>query len=218
MYRIDEQGEVHDMEEGQWMRQLWDWHDVKECWNYEEGDMAVVELYTNCPQAELILNGESLGEKKLADFRDHVMKWGVPFAPGTLKAKATAEDGTVVEHVLATGGDPVAMGIKVDRKDLLADHYDVAHIEVQLTDRDGNPVRHADREIVFSVDGKLRIIGVDNGSKFNVQPYQSDRLVTDRGRAMLVVQSKGQEGKADIRIEGEGISPETITLMVMSHK
>lgn len=212
MYRIDELGEVVDVEEGQWKRLLWDWHDVNEKWDYLIGENIVVEVYTNCEKAELFLNGESLGEKKLADFRDRVLKWAVPFAPGTLTVKGYDSEGAEVEYVLATEGDAVGVELKVDRQEIHANHYDVAHIEVQLVDGNGFPVRNADREIVFTVNDKLRIIGVDNGSKFNVQKYQSDRLVTDRGRAMLVVQSKGQTGQADIQVDGEGIEPLSLSL------
>jgi len=212
MYLATGEGEVLEAEEGQWKRLLWDWQDVNECWDYNRGDMIVVEVYSNCDRAELLLNGESLGEKKLADFEDRVMKWAVPYTPGTLIAKGYHTDGTVVKHALATGGEPMAIELKADRQVLLADHYDVAHIEVQLVDSEGNPVRNSEREIVFTVDPKLRIIGVDNGSRFNVQPYQSDRLVTDRGRAMLVVQSKGQAGRADIDVDAEGIAQAEVVL------
>ena len=214
MYRIGENGEVHDVEEGQWQRLLWDWHDVRERWNYQEGENIVVEVYTNCERAELFLNEESLGEKKLADCEDRVLKWGLPYVSGSLSVKGFASDGAVVEHVLVTEGDAVAVKLNVDKPELLADFYDVAHIEVQLMDSNGNPVRNSDREIVFTVDEKLRIIGVDNGSKFNVQKYQSDRLVTDRGKAMLVVQSKGQAGRVDIQIDGEGIRHETVSFSI----
>lgn len=214
MYRIDEHGEVADIEEGQWLRLLWDWHDVRERWDYSDGEDIVVEVYTNCERVELFLNGKSLGQKKMSDFEDRVIKWGVPFAPGVLTAKGYASDGTTVEYELATEGEPVAMELKVNNPELYADHYDVAHIEIQLVDANGYPVRNSDREIIFTVDPRLRIIGVDNGSKFNVQKYQSDRLVTDRGKAMLVVQSKNLTGQADIQIEGEGIKQSMVSLSV----
>lgn len=215
MYRIDEQGEVVYAEEGLWERLLWDWHDVREKWDYQTGEMIVVEVYTNCEKAALFLNGKSLGEKKLADHEDRVLKWAVPYSPGTLTAKGYTTERTEMEYVLATEGEAVDIAMKVDRKELHANHYDVAHIEIQLVDDKGVPVRNADREIVFDVDEKLRIIGVDNGSKFNVQKYQSDRLVTDRGRAMLVIQAKGQAGQAAIQIYGEGIEKKSVAISII---
>ncbi|HVQ37225.1 MAG TPA: glycoside hydrolase family 2 TIM barrel-domain containing protein, partial [Pyrinomonadaceae bacterium] len=46
-----------------------------------------VEVYSNCDEVELLLNGKSLGTKPLA--RDaSARNWKVPFEPGTLKAVA----------------------------------------------------------------------------------------------------------------------------------
>ena len=60
-----------------------------EHWNYEPDEKIVVEVVSNLPQAELFLNGKSLGAVKLADCPDNIMRWCVPFEAGELVAKAS---------------------------------------------------------------------------------------------------------------------------------
>ena len=38
-----------------------EWMPLYESWNYESGDKVLVRLFTNQPEAELFLNGKSLG-------------------------------------------------------------------------------------------------------------------------------------------------------------
>ena len=53
-----------------------------------------MEVYSNCKEVELFLNGQSLGVKKInADASPRI--WRVAFAPGKIKAVAR-NDGTIV--------------------------------------------------------------------------------------------------------------------------
>ena len=45
-----------------------------ESWNYESGDKVLIRLFTNQPEAELFLNGKSLGARKELD-GDGCMEW-----------------------------------------------------------------------------------------------------------------------------------------------
>ncbi|MEL7002878.1 MAG: glycoside hydrolase family 2 TIM barrel-domain containing protein, partial [Bacteroidota bacterium] len=53
-----------------------------------EGNVHPIEIYTNAEEAELILNGKSLGEKKVSN---HVATWSVAFIDGNNTIKAVSE-------------------------------------------------------------------------------------------------------------------------------
>ena len=57
-------------------------------WNWpgKEGQNISVWCYSNCERVDLILNGKSLGEKPMPKYGH--LEWQVPYAPGTLEAKA----------------------------------------------------------------------------------------------------------------------------------
>ena len=196
-YKLDKEGEVIEKVPGAWEKALWYWHPVNNHWNYEAQEDIVVEVISNCPEIELFLNGKSMGKKALADFSDRIYKWLVPYTDGILEAVGE-QNGQKVVYKLTTAGEIANIDISVDKTELKANGYDVAHILVQLTDQKGNPVRYADREIEFKVSGDLQLLGVDNGKNTSLQTYQTNKLLTSEGRALLIVRSGDQTGKAKV--------------------
>ncbi len=199
-----------------WQKALWQWHDVNEHWNYQSGDSVVAEVYSNCPEVELFLNGRSLGRKKLADFEDHIYKWLVPFQPGTLNAVGYKE-GKKVEYSLITANEPVFVKLTADKNHLKNDGYDVIHIVAELQDNQGTPVRHQQKKLEFVVDGPVEILGGDNGSMETVQNFHSNNVVTWNGKALLILKSKQKaSGKISVQIKGQGLKSNKIKIQYVN--
>ncbi len=53
-------------------------------WKGEEGKVKDVWVYSNCTEVELLLNGKSLGKKKMETLGH--LEWKVPYQPGSLQA------------------------------------------------------------------------------------------------------------------------------------
>ncbi|MBU3025663.1 glycoside hydrolase family 2 TIM barrel-domain containing protein [Zobellia galactanivorans] len=206
IYKLNEAGEPVEKKENGWEKALWFWHESNEYWNYETNEPTVVEVYSNCDEVELFLNDASLGRKQLKNFEDRIYKWSVPFVAGELRAEGFINGKKVgAEASLKTAQVPYAVQLSVDKNQLSANAYDVAHIVAQIVDEKGNPVRHSNAEISFSITGDVRLLGVDNGSARNVQDYQSTKIVTDKGRCLLIVQSNFNVGDVRIAAESEGL-------------
>ncbi|MFY0607602.1 MAG: DUF4982 domain-containing protein [Cyclobacteriaceae bacterium] len=215
-FAIDEAtGEPVEKKPGKWKNALWIWQDVNQHWNYEKDDLVIVEMYSNCDEIELFLNEKSLGKKSLADFEDHIYKWGVPFEEGKLVAVGTL-NGKTIESSLFTSEAVSDIKVNIDKSTLKADGYDVAHIEVQLVDKSGNPVRIDDRKVSFDVSGPVDVLGVDNGAENNTQTHNATSVITDEGRALMIIQSKNGEakGKATVVVSGEGLTPSSIEINI----
>lgn len=193
-YRLNEQEALVEKKPGGWRQQIWYWHDVNMHWNYEQDAQIVVEVYANCDEVELFLNGRSLGQQQLQDQKDRIFKWIVPFEPGTLEAHGRNKNIQQAATQLKTASEPASIQLSSDQSSLTVNGYDVAHLVAQLVDAQGIPIKHIDREIVFAVNGGCRILGVDNGSALSVQDYQSDRLITSQGRALLIIQAEKTAG------------------------
>lgn len=191
-YHLTDNGDVEEDTIGAWQRRLWFWHETNEHWNYTEGELITIEIFSNCDEVELLLNGESLGRQNMQAQDDRIIKWIIPFAAGTLEARAYHKNGqTTVTHI-KTASEPLAIQLVADKTTLTADSYDVAHIVAQLVDEHGVAVKHVERDISFAVKGACTILGVDNGASDSIQPYQSNRVRTSQGRALLIVQSSSQ--------------------------
>ena len=194
----------------EWIRR-WAWYDIYDKWQYETGEDIIVQAYTNCEENELFLNGESLGKKRLIDFaEDNIIKWLVPYTPGTLRLVGYRAGQAVSEHELKTTGEIAQIDLSVDRNMLRANHYDVVHVEARLMDKDGNLVTHDPALIRFEVDGNLRLLGIDNGSAYNVQDYKAYQCESHDGKVLLVLQSKNIPGKVKITARVNDIVSETI--------
>ncbi|MEM6391426.1 MAG: glycoside hydrolase family 2 TIM barrel-domain containing protein [Planctomycetota bacterium] len=208
-YEAGEDGEVVEKEPGASDHRLWFWHTLDPHWDYEAGTPVVVEAFTNGESATLTLNGKDLGSRVLAEQNDRACKWLVPFEPGELCVRI---DGSDTEHRLVTPGKPAALALSVDESELRAGTADVAHVTAQVVDAQGRPVQTTEHEIVFEVGEGLRGLGVDNGAADNVQPFQSDRLVTHRGRALLIVQAGASVIETTVLCRADGLEDACVAL------
>jgi hypothetical protein len=189
------------------------WRGSNMHWNYEEADSILVEVCSNHATVELLLNGKSLGYRSMSESEDRLMRWIVPFEEGTLMAKAGFHNAKV-KAKLSTASDPVGFTLKTDKTRLKADAYDVAHLVVQLHDERGLPVKTQNREIRFKVEGDARILGVDTGAPDNVQDFQSDQIVTDYGRCLLILQSTHQRGEITVTAHAEGMDSQQVQIRI----
>ncbi|WP_299254272.1 glycoside hydrolase family 2 TIM barrel-domain containing protein [uncultured Aquimarina sp.] len=201
----DNTGSPVERKKGAWKKALWVWHDVNEHWNYKENEKIVVEIYSNYDEVELCLNEKSIGVKKLKDFEDRIYKWILPFQKGELKITGK-KDGKVGEiKILKTTGKRNKIKLITDKEVMNADGISVAHVIAQLEDINGNPIKNIEDTITFSVDGNVTVLGVDNGSPFNVQDYKSNTIKTDKGRCLLLIQSKKTKSKVTVKAAAKGL-------------
>ncbi|MBD2870327.1 DUF4982 domain-containing protein [Paenibacillus arenilitoris] len=176
-------------------------------WNWEAGERLRVACHTNCEEAELFLNGRSLGTRKLADAPRLYLTWEVPFEEGTLEAAAKGKDGKLHSYALHTASKPTKLALSVDDAELKADGQDIAHVEIQVADRDGNPVYLADHPITLSVEGPGEIIGMENGDVQDLEPYSSRTRKAYRGRLLAYVRATTSAGRIVVTAESPGLEP-----------
>ncbi len=212
--KIDEStGKLVAKDPNAWKHALWTWHNVNDHWNYLPNELISVEVYSNCEEIELFLNDMSIGKRKLEEFEDHIYKWAVPFETGKLVAIGT-KAGEKTSATINTSTDASSIRLKADKLSLKANGYDVTHIEVQITDNNGNPVKTDDRVIEFSTKGKGKILGVDTGKPENVQDFQANKILTAYGRCLVIVQSTTESGTFEIMAKSPGLEMNSIKINI----
>ncbi len=197
---------------------LWEWYKTYPKWNYEKDTPVVVQAYTNCEEAELFLNGESLGKQKLESVieEDHILKWMVPYSKGELKIIGYNKGEIVNEYVLRSQDKVSSIEITSNKTNLVADGYDVAAVSIKLVDQNGTLVTDEDAKVTFSISGEGKNIGVDNGWERNVQSHKSNSIITHEGKAMLFVQSSKNKGDITITITTDSIQNQHFTYQLKS--
>ncbi len=145
-------------------------------WNFRgrEGEPIRVWAYTNCPEAELFLDGVSLGRKAIEPFGHG--EWFVPYAPGTLRAVGYLSGAEAVSESKETTGEPVALRLTLENaSDLRANGKDLAVIHCFTVDTEGRMVPDASPMVAFDTN-KLAVIAATGSSVFDhVPPHVSER-------------------------------------------
>ncbi len=98
--------------------------------SWTAGQSVTVFVYTNADSVELFLNGSSLGSKTRNATTGH-LQWSVPFATGTLQAKATKGGAVVATDTVQTAGAPAKLALTPDRTTIAGDGRDVAYVEIR---------------------------------------------------------------------------------------
>ena len=197
-------------------KQGWGWPQMASHWNWMgAGKSLKVATFANCPAVELLLNGKSLGDKKLVDFPDRIITWEVPNQAGTLRVVGRTNGKAVCAHELKTAGQPTQLLLSPDRSRLLADGHDLSHLEVNLRDADALLVPDADRLVRFEIKGPGTILAVDNGDLNSDEAYQGDRRTTKAGRCLVIVRASRQPGQILVTAAAAGLAPATTAIEVV---
>jgi len=129
-------------------------------WNYEPGDMIRVVAYTNCEEAELLLNGKQIGERKPYDDSTAIIYWDIPYTPGALEVVAYNRGKKVAEDKIQSSGLPYAIRASMDKiQDVKAG--EVLHLMIQIVDENNIPVVLADNQITCHIEGEARLLGLE---------------------------------------------------------
>jgi beta-galactosidase len=183
-------------------------------WNWPErvGLVTPVFVYTSGDEAELFLNGQSLGRKKKGDeFR---LEWNdLKYEPGELKVVAYKNGQRWAEDVVKTTGPATGLALTPDRATIKSDGQDLSFITVAVTDKDGLTVPRSMNAIDFEISGPGEIVATDSGDATSLVPFQSRQRQAFNGLALVIVRSlAGQTGDIVVKAKSDGLAPAEVTL------
>ncbi|MBC3539143.1 sugar-binding domain-containing protein [Rufibacter sediminis] len=191
---------------------IWSHRRADPTWNWKANDSVRVSCFTNADEAELFLNGKSLGRKSLAQSAQRVLYWDMVYAPGELMAKAYKNGKEVSRHELITAGAPVAIKANLDKKALA--RKGVAHVEINVVDKNGNLVYGADNEMTVTIEGPAQLLGMENGSHTAHENYKSEKRKVLHGKLLAYLQATQKPGKVKVTIQSPGLTPQIVELSV----
>ncbi|MBP8959411.1 MAG: DUF4982 domain-containing protein [Bacteroidales bacterium] len=194
---------------------LWAHKRVEPVWNYKEGQIISVNAFTNCEEVELYLNDKSLGVKKLADFVNRTISWDVAFEPGELKAVAKNKGLITSTFTLYTYGKPEMIKALCDAMTIKANRTDISRIYITITDDKGNPVYDASNKITCEITGPLKLLGMEDANPRNTEDYKDNIQNAFHGKLLIYLQSSDIQGKANVKISGEGLNSLTFTIEIV---
>ena len=184
-------------------------------WPGRDGEVTPVHVYTSGDEAELFLNGKSLGRKKRGEF-EYRLRWdNVKYAPGELKVVAYKDGKQWATDTQRTVGRANKLSVAADRSNIIADGSDLCFITVRVEDRRGDLVPQAKNEIKFSISGPGEIVAVDNGDATSFESFQAKERRAYNGLALVIVRATAP-GKIKLVAKAKGLSSAQTTIIGQS--
>lgn len=184
-------------------------------WNWPErtGGITPVHVYTSGDEAELFLNGKSLGRKTKGGF-EYRLRWNdVVYEPGELTVVAYKNGREWVRSSMQTTGPAKALQLTVDRKVIKADGQDLSFITVDVIDGQGRVVPRTHNSVKYSITGPGEIIAVGNGDPTSHEPFQALERKVFNGKALVIVRSlNGKKGRIQVTAASEGLASTETTI------
>lgn len=176
-----------------------------------------VEVYSNCEEVELSLNGKSLGTKsRPAD--DAARTWVVPFEPGTLKALGKNKGQIVATHELHTAGKPAKIMLVAETTKVANDWNDVDYVTATVVDGHDVIVPTAGDLIKFKITGPGVIAAVDNSDNTSHESFQASERHAFQGRCIAVIKANGSSGRVVLTASATGLASASIAVKTVSAK
>lgn len=186
----------------------WNWPDRK-------GLVTPVHVYTSGDEAELFLNGKSLGKKKKGEF-EYRLKWDdVVYQPGELKVVAYKNGVKWAEDIMKTTEKAIALSISADRPAVKADGYDLVYLTVRIEDKNKLLVPGSNNPVNFTIEGPGKIVAVDNGDATSFEPFQASSRKAYNGLCLVIVKAeKGATGAFTVKAASKGLKEAKATINV----
>ncbi|MBD0726522.1 hypothetical protein B6A10_15210 [Flavobacterium sp. L1I52] len=181
-------------------------------WNYDADTTKPVYVISNCSAVKLFVNNELIGVDSIPD-NGYVYKFDkVKWKSGQVKAEAFIKGELKTSQVKKTTGEPVAIKLTpiVGPKGWLADGSDVALVDVEVVDKDGNrcPLDKGRIDFIFSGAGIWRG-GYNSGKEKSTNNLYLD---SECGINRVAIRSLLKPGKVIVTAKREGLKMATIEI------
>jgi beta-galactosidase len=178
-------------------------------WNWPErvGQTTPVHVYTSGDEAELFLNGRSLGRKKKERYQ-YRLRWDdVKYEPGELRVVSYRYGRPWAQDRVKTTGAAARLLLTADRAAVKADGQDLSFVTVTVADKEGLLVPRSKNRVRFGISGPGEIVAVDNGDATSHELFQSKERAAYNGLALVIVRTKaGRPGAVKLTAQADGLS------------
>lgn len=186
-------------------------------WNFPDrvGQKTPVYVYTSGDEAELFLNGKSMGHRKKHPF-EYRLRWeDVVYEPGELKVIAYKNGKPWADTVVKTTGEAVQVRLTPDKTTIHADGEDLVFVRVSFLDRDGNEVPVAEPRVTCTVTGAGQVLATDNGDPTCLIPFHQATRPAFNGLLLAIIKAYNDgRGILTFTAEAEGVGKAELKIRI----
>lgn len=187
-------------------------------WDFNEGQLIDIRIYSNAPKTELFFNEKSMGVFEIDHKKGKQLSgtWQLEYHPGTIKAVAYDENDNVIAVDTRTSfQDAAKIVIKPDKTTLYANGLDLIFVELSMEDKNGNMVWNANNRVEVEVSGAGRLVGLDNGDSTDYDQYKGTSRKLFQGKLLAIIAAKLEPGDIHITVSSMGLPTETMILKAL---
>ena len=160
-------------------------------------DQAVIEVYSNCQEVDLWINGEPQGRKPMPDNARPAL-YNVNYNPGIISIRGYNDGVLVAKCDSVTVGDPTHIGIEKIGGKAGTGFDDVEILSVFIADGEGNVCPNNDCRIELSITG-AELVAVDNADVMaHDTSHKSAVFNTYQGRMVAYIRRTSEGGKVTV--------------------
>ncbi len=168
----------------------------------DPGTSVTFQVYTNCEEAELFLNGTSLGRKPVDPYA--MASWETAYTMGTLRAVGYRDGQPVCDEIQRTPGAVAGLRMRLSKEYMTADGEDAIAVNVEAVDALGNFVPSADTLVFFETEGGAKVIGTGNGDPNSHEPDGMHYRRLFHGRCQAIIRTT-DGSDVTVRVYAEGL-------------
>ena len=172
-----------------------------------------VEVYSNCEEVELFLNGKSLG-KQARPKDDSPRIWKINFESGALRAVGVNRGKIAATYELRTAQQPARIILSVDKNTIAKSWDDVVFVNVSVIDQNGTLVPSADNLITFKPEGAGFVAAVDSADSNSHEPYQATQRRAYQGKCLALIKANAARGRIKLTATSPNLTSASLLLTV----
>jgi beta-galactosidase len=183
------------------------------------GQTTPVHVFTSGDEAELFLNGRSLGRRSKGPY-EYRLRWDeVVYEPGLLEVVAYKVGRKWATDRVKTAKPAARLELDPDRALIRADGRDLSFVTVRVVDADGVVVPRASPRIRFRVEGPGEIAATDNGDPTNFESFPAPERDAFGGLCLAIVRARsGQPGRIRLTASSEGLRAGTALITAAAER
>lgn len=185
-------------------------------WPERVGQVTPVHVFTSGDEAELFLDGQSLGRKAKAPF-EYRLRWDdVLYTPGELRVVAYKNGQVWATDVMRTAGPASTLVLSPDRSRIAGDGKDLSFVTLTVADDRRQLVPRSTNLVHFEVRGPGEIVATDNGDPTDLTVFPSKDRKAFNGLALAIVRARpGQRGAITVTATSPGLA--AATAIIQAH-
>jgi beta-galactosidase len=179
-------------------------------------DDARIQVYSNCDEVELFLNGKSHGVRPRTADNASPRTWQLSFEKGSVRVVGRNNGQEVASQELRTAGPPARIELKADKQGIADEFDDLSYIRAIIVDENGTPCPAADNQLTFTVSGAGFLAAADNADLSSTESFLSPKRFAYKGACIAIVKANAPSGKITVTATAEKLQPGSVVIDAVS--